>query len=115
MKSMTNEQWQTYEHLIKTILLGLGILLFINTYSKLKLPTMLIVVEVFFIGLMIDQINKYKKYGAPMTAATIPIEISFGDSSVREIISETVIKSAPVRTVVPINILKLGPTRRRAR
>lgn len=62
MKSMTNEQWQTYEHLIKTILLGLGILLFINTYSKLKLPTMLIVVEVFFIGLMIDQINKYKKY-----------------------------------------------------
>ena len=62
MKSMTNEQWQTYEHLIKTILLGLGILLFINTYSKLKLPIMLIVVEVFFIGLMIDQINRYKKY-----------------------------------------------------
>ena len=45
----------------------------------------------------------------------MPIEISFGDSSVRDKMSETVINKAPVNNVAPSSTLKFGPTSRRAK
>ncbi len=62
MKSIVSKEWQCYEQLIKTVLLGLGTMLFINSYLYLKLPVILIVVEVLLIGTIIDGVNSYKKY-----------------------------------------------------
>ena len=48
-----------------------------------------------------DLTRRYRKYGAPITAATMPMGISLGESSVREMISEKTINTPPVSTVVP--------------
>lgn len=62
MKGIVSKEWQCYEQLVKTILLGLGTMLLINNYLSLNLPIILIGAEVLLIGTMIDQVNSYKKY-----------------------------------------------------
>ena len=61
MKEVTKQQWYIYMPLLKTIMLGMGLLYFINAYLKLNLALLLVTLEVIVVVVGINCMNQYKK------------------------------------------------------
>ena len=61
MKEVTKQQWYIYVPLLKTIMLGVGLLYFLNDYLKLNVSLLLVTLEVIVVAVGINCMSYYKK------------------------------------------------------